>query len=232
MQNSNITLTILGDAKKLPNETNSHEFLSKIPPPLIEKPAIRIDLGINLDELDDHVGSIAAILSPKEFGYPNVPLEELKYDPIDLPPFALKRLRMQYLEVENVSPVLDFAHDDTSSQYVSLIYQVNDDLTMRELETFLTSVTNKLHTVIAVDLKKDLKKSIRRITVLGSRTRIVKEVLGIIDDIIDFSKKYPLDNPLPDMIEAYSEKYGWYKDYILTDELAVKLEHLIRRFRD
>jgi hypothetical protein len=102
---------------------------------------------------------------------------------------------------------------------------------MRELETFLTSVTNKSHTVIAVDLKKDLKKSIRRITVLGSRKRIVQEMLGIIDDIIDFSKKYPLDNPLPDMIEVYSEKYGWYKDYILTDELAAKLEQLIRRFR-
>lgn len=89
-----------------------------------------------------------------------------------------------------------------------LIYQVDKDLTMRELDEFLNSITNKLHTVIALDLKKDLSQYIRRILILGSRNRVVQEVLGILEDIIDFCKQYPLDNQLPDMIWVYSEKYG------------------------
>ncbi len=135
------------------NESNSNKILNQIPLPRIEKPAIRIETGIKLDEIDDHVGSIASILSHEEYGHPDIPPEELKYYPPDFHPFALKRLRMQYLEVDDISPVLDFTRDDTSSKNVSLIYQVDKDLTMRELDEFLTSVTNKLHTMIAVDLK-------------------------------------------------------------------------------
>jgi len=65
---------------------------------------------------------------------------------------------------------------------------------------------NKLRTVIALDLKKDVSQSISRISIYGSRKRAEQDVLGIINDIIDFTNKYPLDAPLPAMIEAYREK--------------------------
>ncbi|MFX1464947.1 MAG: hypothetical protein ACFFA5_00535 [Promethearchaeota archaeon] len=87
------------------NEAKLNEFSNQIPLPRIEKPAIRIVLGIKLDVLDNYVASIAAILSPEEFGIPDVPLEESKYKPIDLPPFALKRLRMQYLSGRHLAQV-------------------------------------------------------------------------------------------------------------------------------
>jgi len=215
----------------LSNETNSNDISNQIPLPCIEKPAIRIDTGIKLPELDNYVASIAAILDPVEHGIPGLSPEDSKYHPIDLNPVALEILRKEYLKVDDITPVLDFTPADTPYDNVSLIYQVKKDLTMRELDEFLSSVMNKLRTVIALDLKKDVSQSISSISIYGSRKRAEQDVLGIIDDIIDFINKYPLDAPLEAMIEAEREKYGWDKDYILTDSIAMKLEDLIKHFR-
>ena len=82
---------ILGDAEKLSNETI----------PRIEKPTIRIDMGIKLYEMDNHVGIFAAQLDPVNYGLPG----EINFDSLNLSPPELQSLREEYLKVDDISPV-------------------------------------------------------------------------------------------------------------------------------
>jgi len=104
---------IIGDAEKLSNGTNSNDISNQIPLPCIEKPAIRIDTGIKLYELDNYVARIAAILDPVEHGLLGLSPEDSKYDPIDLPPIDLEILLKEYLKVDDITPILSFTPDDT-----------------------------------------------------------------------------------------------------------------------
>lgn len=108
---------------------------------------------------------------------------------------------------------------------------------MRELDDFLTSVTNKLHTVITLDLKKDINHSIRRISIYGSREHAKQDVLGILSEITDFVNKYaiadqidPGYSSLSYEIEEFIVNYGWEKDIGLTTSIAKKLDDLLDEF--
>ena len=48
--------------------------------PRIEKPTIRIDMGIKLYEMDNHVGIFAAQLDPVNYGLPG----EINFDSLNL----------------------------------------------------------------------------------------------------------------------------------------------------
>ena len=207
---------ILGDEEKLSNETNSNEISNQIPVPRIEKPTIRIDMGIKLNEIDDHVGSIAGKLLPDVIDFNE------RIELIDLFPVELQSLREEYLKVDDISPVFD----STSDKKLSLVYPTNKDLTMRELDDLLTSVTNKLHTVITLDLKKDISQSIRRISIYGSRERARQDVLDILSAITNFINEYAIAYKLSDALAEFIPKYGWEKDIGLTYAIAEKLDEV------
>ena len=124
--------------------------------------------------------------------------------------------------MDDIKPVFDRTPDNK----LSLIYKTNKDLTMRELDDLLTSVTNKLHTVITLDLKKDISQSIRRISIYGSRERARQDVLGILSAITDFINEYAIDYKLSDVLAEFIPKYGWEKDIGLTYAIAEKLDEV------